>query len=50
VPRWLGKSFDGIDEDLETPIGVFEFHKVVKYLRCRTVADVVRPNVQEEAE
>ncbi|HEX5201860.1 hypothetical protein ACFQS1_25460 [Paractinoplanes rhizophilus] len=43
VPRWLARSFDGIDEDLEAPIGVFEFHKVVPYLRCTQVADAVRP-------
>ncbi|MFG1993844.1 hypothetical protein ACGFJ7_28095 [Actinoplanes sp. NPDC048988] len=43
VPRWLARSFDGIDEDLEAPIGVFQFHKVVPYLRCAQVADTLRP-------
>ncbi|MFG2037708.1 hypothetical protein [Dactylosporangium sp. NPDC048998] len=47
VPRWLGKSFNGIDEDLETSIDVFDFHKVAKYLKNQKVADAVRPYLDE---
>jgi hypothetical protein len=45
VPRWLARCFDGIDEDLETSIDVFDFHKVAKYLRNPKVADAVRPHL-----
>ena len=38
VPRGLAASFTGIDADLTTPIGVFNFHKVTGYLSCTTTA------------
>ena len=38
VPRGLAASFDGLDADLTTPIGVFNFHKVTGYLSCTTTA------------
>jgi hypothetical protein len=38
VPRCLAASFTGIDADLTTPIGVFNFHKVTGYLSCTTTA------------
>ena len=37
-PARLGGYFDGIDADLTTPIGVFNFHKVAGYLSCTTTA------------
>jgi len=41
IPRRLADWFDGIDADLTTPIGVFNFHKVTGYLSCTTTAAVV---------
>jgi hypothetical protein len=38
VPRGLPRFFKGIDADLTTPIGVFDFHKVTGYLSCTTTA------------
>lgn len=38
VPRGLARYFDGVDADLTTPIGVFDFHKVTGYLSCTTTA------------
>lgn len=38
IPRGLAHHFDGIDTDLTTPIGVFDFHKVTGYLSCTTTA------------
>lgn len=33
IPRWLATRFHGIDADEETPVHVFDFHKVANYLR-----------------
>ncbi|MBA2324343.1 MAG: hypothetical protein H0V92_10150, partial [Pseudonocardiales bacterium] len=41
IPRGLPDYFDGIDADLSTPIGVFNFHKVTGYLSCATTAAAV---------
>jgi pimeloyl-ACP methyl ester carboxylesterase len=38
IPRGLARSFYGIDADLTTPVGVFDFHKVAGYLSCTTTA------------
>ncbi|HZD14670.1 MAG TPA: serine peptidase, partial [Pseudonocardiaceae bacterium] len=38
IPRRLTRFFDGIDADLTTSIGVFNFHKVTGYLSCTTTA------------
>lgn len=38
IPRGLAHHFDGLDTDLTTPIGVFDFHKVAGYLSCTTTA------------
>lgn len=38
IPHGLHRYFDGIDTDLTTPIGVFNFHKVTGYLSCATTA------------
>ncbi len=38
IPRGLAPSFDGIDTDLTTPIGVFRLHKVTGYLACPATA------------
>jgi hypothetical protein len=40
VPRWLGKSFD-VDDDLEAQIGVFDFHRVSKYLACEQMRSIL---------
>jgi hypothetical protein len=34
VPRWLARSFTGVDADEEAVIGPFDFHKVRNYLAC----------------
>jgi len=41
IPRGLAGWFDGVDADLTTPIGVFNFHKVTGYLSCTTNAAAV---------
>ncbi|MEK6443840.1 hypothetical protein [Pseudonocardia sp. T1-2H] len=39
VPCGLAAGyFTGIDADLTTPVGVFNFHKVTGYLSCGTTA------------
>jgi len=38
IPRGLAGSFAGIDADLTTPVGVFDFHKVTGYLSTTTTA------------
>jgi pimeloyl-ACP methyl ester carboxylesterase len=38
IPRRLTRFFDGINADLTTPIGVFNFHKVTGYLSCTTTS------------
>jgi hypothetical protein len=38
VPRGLAEYFTGIDADLTTPVGVFDFHRVTGYLSCSTTA------------
>jgi hypothetical protein len=38
IPRGLAGSFAGIDADLTTPVGVFDFHKVSGYLSTTTTA------------
>jgi hypothetical protein len=42
IPRaGLAGLFEGIDADLTTPIGIFDFHKVLNYLSCPTTAGAV---------
>jgi hypothetical protein len=41
VPRWLSRYFD-IDEDHETPIGVFAYHKAAAYLACEKLGTLLR--------
>lgn len=41
VPRWLSRFFD-LDDDFETAIGVFAYHKAVAYLACDKLGAVLR--------
>jgi hypothetical protein len=43
VPRWLSRRFIGVDEDIETVIGPFDFHRVRRYLRSKAIGDALKP-------
>lgn len=44
VPRWLRKTF-AVDHELETAIGVFDFHRVSNYLACAELGAALRRRV-----
>jgi len=46
IPRWLSACFDGIDADLEAPVGTFAFHRVANYLACPMLGTLVRREVE----
>ncbi|GAB2631650.1 hypothetical protein GCM10027168_73640 [Streptomyces capparidis] len=43
VPRPLRDHFHGVDADLEEGVGLFDFHRATRYLRCAAVAEAVAP-------
>jgi hypothetical protein len=41
IPRGLSACFSGVSADVQTPIHVFDFHKVTNYLACAATATAI---------
>lgn len=48
IPRWLGKTFVGVDEDIETPVHAFKFHDADLYLRTGPVTARLRERLAHQ--